>query len=119
VNTIREEHSELFDDELSQRIAHEAGQAFIAESKIIDWILGDFNQPGLNADILKEFIKNRINTSLRDIGFEPVFETNEELLDKTAWFDELLLGNTATDFFHARPIEYSKNNKSFDEASLF
>lgn len=119
VNVIREEHPELFDEELESRILHEAQQAFEAEGKIADWILGDFNQKGLNPAILKEFIKNRINASLKDIGFRKAFDINEELIGETVWFDETLLGNSSTDFFHARPIEYSKKNKSFDENDLF
>lgn len=115
INVIREEHPELFDEELEERISHEAEQAFIAEGKIIDWILGEFDEPGLNKEILKEFIKNRINTSLKEIGFKHRFEINEGVLDSTAWFDETLLGTTSTDFFHARPIEYAKSNQSFDE----
>jgi ribonucleoside-diphosphate reductase beta chain len=119
INTIRQEHPELFDQELEDRIIHEAGQAVIAESAIADWILGNFNDVGLSAPILKEFIKYRINESLRQIGFKNAFEIDEALVGETAWFEETLLGNTATDFFHARPVEYSKNNKSFDEAALF
>jgi len=115
VNVIREEYPELFDEELEQRIAHEAEQAFIAESKIIDWIIGDFDQPGLSASVLKEFIKNRINSSLKEIGFKSAFEIDEGVMAETAWFDETLLGSTSTDFFHARPIEYSKNGQSFDD----
>jgi ribonucleoside-diphosphate reductase beta chain len=35
------------------------------------------------------------------------------------WFDEDVLGNSATDFFFKRPVEYSKKDKSFDEDDLF
>jgi len=119
VNVIREEHPELFDAELEERVAHEAEQAVFAEGKIADWIVGDFNLPGLNSAILKEFIKSRINDSLKQIGFKVAFEIDENLIAETLWFDELLLGNTSTDFFHARPVEYSKNNKSFNEEDLF
>jgi ribonucleoside-diphosphate reductase beta chain len=50
----------------------------------------------------------------------PVFDdVDSELLDKTTWFDEDVLGNTATDFFFKRPTEYSKNDKSYDEDDLF
>ncbi len=115
VNVIREEYPELFDAELEERVIHEAGQAVIAEGAIADWILGNFDEPGLNSDILKEFIKARINDSLKQIGFKKAFEIDEDLISETTWFEETLLGNSSTDFFHARPVEYSKNNKSFDE----
>jgi ribonucleoside-diphosphate reductase beta chain len=119
INTIREELPELFDEELSNKIAQEAQEAFKAESKIIDWMINGLDEDGLSAPILKEFIKNRINESLQQIGFNSVFEIDEMLIMKTLWFDEELLGNNMTDFFHSRPTEYSKKNQSFSEDELF
>lgn len=119
INTIREESPELFDKELEERIRGEASDAFIAESKIVDWMINGIDEPGLNATILKEFIKNRINSSLEQIGFKPVFEIDESLLESTMWFEEELLGNNMTDFFHSRPVEYSKKSQSFNEDDLF
>jgi ribonucleoside-diphosphate reductase beta chain len=119
INTIREEHPELFDDELIERIKHEAQEAFKSESKIVDWMINGMEQENLSAPILKEFIKNRINESMVQIGFDAVFEVDDALLSKTMWFDEELLGNNMTDFFHSRPTEYSKKNQSFSEDDLF
>ena len=119
INTIREEHPELFDEELEQRILHEAEEAFKSESKIVDWMINGINKEGLSAPILKEFIKNRINESLSQINFPKVFKIDDELLSSTTWFDEELLGNNMTDFFHSRPVEYSKKNQSFSEDDLF
>jgi ribonucleoside-diphosphate reductase beta chain len=119
VNTIREELPELFDDELEEKIINEAEQAFIAESKIIDWMVNGKEDEFLSADILKEFIKNRINESLGQIGYKSIFEVDQKLLAKTEWFDEEILGNSATDFFSQRPVDYSKSNKSFDQDDLF
>jgi len=119
INTIREEHPELFDDELIERIKHEAQEAFKSESKIVDWMINGMSEENLSAPILKEFIKNRINESMEQIGFSKVFEIDEALLSKTLWFDEELLGNNMTDFFFSRPTEYSKKNQSFSEDDLF
>jgi ribonucleotide reductase beta subunit family protein with ferritin-like domain len=41
------------------------------------------------------------------------------LLEDTMWFEEELMGNNATDFFHSRPVEYSKNSQTFDADDLF
>jgi ribonucleoside-diphosphate reductase beta chain len=119
INTIREEHPELFDEDLQERILHEAEEAFKSESKIVDWMVNGINEDGLSADILKEFIKNRINESLSQINFPKVFKIDEHLISCTTWFDEELLGNNMTDFFHSRPVEYSKKNQSFSEDDLF
>lgn len=120
VNVIREEHPELFDEELIERIRHECQEAYNAEARIIDWAVNGYKADGLNADILKEFIKNRLNDSLVQIGIKPVFENlDQKLLDKTTWFDEDVLGNNATDFFFKRPVEYAKKAQSFQSSDLF
>ena len=98
---------------------HEAEEAYKAESRIVDWMINGIHEPGLSAPVVKEFIKNRINESLKQIKFKPVFDIDNSLLDSTMWFEEELLGNNMTDFFHTRPVEYSKKNQSFSEADLF
>jgi ribonucleoside-diphosphate reductase beta chain len=119
VNTIREEYPELFDEELTNKIVKEAKEAFESESEIIDWMVNGIQEEGLNATTLKEFVKNRINNSMEQIGFPQVFEVDKGILSTTMWFEEELLGNNMTDFFKSRPVEYSKNSQSFSEDDLF
>jgi ribonucleoside-diphosphate reductase beta chain len=119
VNTIREEYPELFDDELVEKITSEAREAFESESKIIDWMVNGIKEEGLSAPILKEFVKDRINESMSQIGFPKVFEVDKNLTSYTMWFSEELLGNNHTDFFSSRPVEYSRDNQSFGEEDLF
>jgi ribonucleoside-diphosphate reductase beta chain len=119
INTVREELPELFDDELEAKITGHALDAYKAESKIVDWMINGIGEPGLNANILKEFIKSRINDSMKQIGFAAPFEIDSALIEETLWFDEQLHGNNMTDFFFSRPTEYSKKNQSFGEDDLF
>lgn len=119
INTIKDEYPELFDEELVKKITEEAKEAFEAESKIVDWMINGIQEDGLSAPILKEFIKNRINESLDQIGFPKPFQVDKKLISSTMWFDEELLGNNMVDFFHSRPTEYSKKNQSFSEDELF
>ena len=119
INTIREEHPELFDDGLEEKILEESQAAFKAESQIVDWMINGYSEKGISAPILKEFIKNRINESLEQIGFKKAFDVDKQLLVNTIWFEEELLGNNATDFFHTRPVEYAKNSQTFDAEDLF
>lgn len=108
INTIKKEYPELFDQELQDRVLHEANEAFEAESKIIDWIVGDFKDQRISGDVLKEFIKSRINDSLKDIGYKKLFKIDKNLARDFEWMDEEVLGNNSTDFFHQRPVDYSK-----------
>jgi ribonucleoside-diphosphate reductase beta chain len=119
VNTIREEYPELFDEELTDKIVKEAREAFESESAIIDWMINGIQEEGLNAATLKEFVKDRINNSLEQIGFPQVFEVDKNILSATMWFQEELLGNNMTDFFHSKDTGYAKKNQCFDESELF
>lgn len=119
INSIREEHPELFDKELNDKILHESEQAVKYECEIIHWIVNGYDADKLNSKLLEEFIKNRMNESLVQIGFSKIFEVDKEIIKKTTWFDEQVLGNNMTDFFHSRPVEYSKNSQSFSEDDLF
>lgn len=119
VNTIREEYPDLFDEELTEKILKEAKEAFESESAIIDWMINGIQEEGLNAVTLKEFVKNRINNSLEQIGFPQVFEVDKGILSTTMWFEEELLGNNMTDFFHSKDTGYAKKNQCFDESELF
>tara|TARA_R110002020_G_scaffold142040_2_gene313934 strand:+ start:15730 stop:16701 length:972 start_codon:yes stop_codon:yes gene_type:complete len=119
INTIREEHPELFDKELEEKVLQEAQAAFAAESQIVEWMVNGYEEKGLTAPVLKEFIKNRINESLEQVLFPKAFEVDKDLLVNTIWFEEELMGNNATDFFHTRPVEYSKNSQTFDADDLF
>ena len=119
INTIREEYPEIFDEELETKISYEAKEAVKYECQIAEWIINGYEHDKLNASLLKEFIKNRMNESLVSIGYDKIFDTDNEILSKTIWFDEQVLGNNMTDFFHSRPVEYSKKSQSFAEEDLF
>ena len=119
INTIREEYPEIFDEELEAKISYEAKEAVKYECQIAEWIINGYEHDKLNATLLKEFIKNRMNESLVSIGYDKIFDTDNEILSKTIWFDEQVLGNNMTDFFHSRPVEYSKKSQSFAEEDLF
>ena len=119
VNVIREEYPELFDAELEERIKQEARVAFESEAVIIDWIMAEYKQDGLTPEVLKEFVKKRLNESLVQIGYSEIFVTNPALIKETKWFYEELLGNNMADFFKTRPTEYSKKSQSFNVDDMF
>ena len=119
INTIKSEHPEIFDDELKNKILYEAKEAVKYECQIIEWIVNGYNDGKLSSALLKEFVKHRMNESLKQIGYDSLFDVDKEEISKTLWFDEQVLGNNMTDFFHSRPVEYSKKSQSFSEEDLF
>jgi ribonucleoside-diphosphate reductase beta chain len=119
IQAIKEEHPELFDNELEEKILHEAEQAVKYECDIVEWIVNGYEHDKLNSKLVKEFLKKRMNDSLIAIGYDPIFTVDEAEIEKTSWFNEQLYGNAMTDFFASRPVEYSKSSQSFDEDDLF
>jgi ribonucleoside-diphosphate reductase beta chain len=119
INVIRKEYPELFDEDLEDKILSESKEAVKYEMQIIEWIINGYDAEKLNSNILKEFVKNRMNDCLKQIGFKQMFDIDKELISKTTWFEEQVLGNNSTDFFHSRATEYSKKSQSFSEEDLF
>jgi ribonucleoside-diphosphate reductase beta chain len=119
INTLKKEYPDLFDKDLEDKILHESEEAFKAESKMIDWMIGDYKGERISADILKEYVKSRINDSLSAIGYKKIFDINPTLARDFEWMDEEVLGNNMTDFFYKRPTEYSRNTHAFTAESLF
>lgn len=119
INTLRQEYPELFDADLEAKILEETITAYESESDLIDWMLNGYSVDGLDSNILKEYIKHRMNESLKSIGFNQMFVIDKDLIKQTKWMEEEQFGNNMTDFFHKRPVEYAKNNKTFTPEDLF
>lgn len=119
INIIKKENPKWFNEDHSKMVQHMCKKAFDAESKIIDWIFEDGELDFLPKDVVKEFIKDRFNRSLKSIDIEPVFETDEKLLVESEWFDDEIIGTKHGDFFVKRSINYNKRSKSVTGDDLF
>tara|TARA_B100001250_G_scaffold391119_1_gene391710 strand:+ start:386 stop:1660 length:1275 start_codon:yes stop_codon:yes gene_type:complete len=119
IKIIKKENPEWFDVIYENRIQDMCQNAFEAESAIIDWIFEKGELDFLPKNQIKEFIKDRFNRSLESIGVIKVFETNEDLLQKTEWFNDEIIGTKHGDFFVKRSINYSKRTQSITGHDLF
>lgn len=119
INLMKEEHPEWFDQEFYDKLAKACEKAYAAESKIIDWIFKDGDLPHLSAATVKEYIKLRFNNSLIAVGGSPIFEPDVNAVKELYWFEEELLAEVKTDFFHKKPTSYSKHIQSITDQDLF
>lgn len=119
LNQIRAEHPELFDVEFIQKIQDEVLEAYKAESDLIDWILEGYENEFLSARILKGYVQIRLNDALQKIGMEPAFTVDSDIKEQTLWMEEEVYASALTDFFHKKPIDYSKKMKTYNEDDLF
>jgi ribonucleoside-diphosphate reductase beta chain len=90
-----------------------------AEGNIVDWIFEAGEVDFLPKAVIKEFIKNRFNNSLKSIGMEPIFDIDESLVAQTYWFDDEIVATKHVDFFDKRSINYSKKTQSITSDDLF
>jgi ribonucleoside-diphosphate reductase beta chain len=119
VNIIKQENTGWFNEIMIDQVIELVKQAYEAEAGIVDWIYGNIDLDFLPKAVVKEFVKDRFNQSMRAIGLENVFEVNTEMVKQTAWFAEEMLSTKNVDFFVKRSTAYSKKTKSFTEDDLF
>jgi len=119
IKIIKEEHPEWFDQEMVGQIIELCKEAYATEDKVVDWIFEDGELDFLPKQVVKEFIKNRMNNSLVSIGQKKLFPVDASLVAKTKWFDEELIVTKHVDFFEKRSINYNKRNKSITGDDLF
>ena len=119
IQQVRLEYPEWFNVEFYETVRNASKKSFEAECNIIDWIFEKGELSFLSKDSLKEFIKHRFNDSIKMIGGEPVFDIDKSKLKSLQWFEEEIYSEVNTDFFHKRPVTYTKRGKAIQEEDLF
>jgi ribonucleoside-diphosphate reductase beta chain len=113
-----EEFPEL-KNECKETIEEAAKLIVELELKFIDKMFEMGDLENLKSSDLKEFIKARTNTKLKELGYDPIFDYNKKKAENLDWFYHLSGGTTHTDFFATRPTDYSKAGEGEDWEDLF
>jgi ribonucleoside-diphosphate reductase beta chain len=119
VNLIKKENPDWFNEDFYNKLNRACKKAYEAECKIIDWIFEAGELEFLPKELVREFIKNRFNESLLLVGGEPLFEVDTAKLEALKWMDEEIYAEINVDFFHKRPVSYSKKVQSIKAEDLF
>ena len=119
VDIVRNENPEWFDAEMSNKVYEACKKTLASEIEVIDWIYEEGDLDFLPKKVVKEFIKNRLNNSLKSTGFEPVFEVDEDLVEQTDWFDDEIIATKHVDFFVKRSVNYTKRSRAISSNDLF
>tara|TARA_R110000751_G_scaffold160820_1_gene266463 strand:+ start:208 stop:1194 length:987 start_codon:yes stop_codon:yes gene_type:complete len=118
--TLLEENPDLKTPELEAGVNEAALLSLQLELNFIDKVyeLGDLE--GCSKYDLQNFIKNRVNTKLTDLGYNPIIsDIDMTSVKNMKWFDSLSAGKQHTDFFANRVTNYSKGHIEWDTASIF
>ena len=88
------------------------------ERGVLDQIFVNGDLPNLTKSDLIVYMKNRINESLELIDLEPIFEVDNESLERTAWFDQGLTTLQQVDFLDSRSTDYTKKLVPFTASTV-
>ena len=117
-NHMCEEYPELKAE--SKDAINEAAKLIVdLEVKFIDKMFEMGDLENLKATDLKEFIKQRANEKLVELGYDPIFIVNQQKASNLEWFYHLTGGHTHTDFFAIRSTDYSKAGEGDDWEDIF
>ena len=118
--TLLEEKPELKTPELEAAINEAALLSLQLELDFIEKVYEMGDLEGCNKSDLIHFIKNRVNTKLGDLGYNPIIgDIDMNAVGRMKWFDHLSAGKQHTDFFANRVTNYSKGVQDWDAASIF
>lgn len=116
---IQEEYPDFFNDTVEKEVIEMCKEAFIAEWEIIDWIFEKWELEWISKYDVKEFLKNRINISLNEIGMDNIFDVDAVVMKKLFWFENNINTTVRWDFLNARSNNYTKHSFSCTENDLF
>lgn len=113
--TLIQENPDLLDDKLKGDIYDAARTTVELEDNFIDQAFSLGEVRGLAASDLKNFIRLRANVKLQDLGLKNNWKNiDQEALKRMAWFEQLTVGTSFTDFFSKRVSDYSKSTFTID-----
>lgn len=107
-NKIIEEYPEI-KEQIKNDILEAANICYQLEEQFLNNLFKTGNIRTLTKEELLNFVKDRLNLKLQELGYEKIFEINKELLQNISWFGSLSSGREFGDFFATRVSEYSQN----------
>ncbi len=119
INTLRKEYPEIFSESLIAHISDIVRQSIGTESRILDWIFNEGEIEIIRKQDLINFMKQRADDSLQQIGIAPLFNVSNQDISPMRWFEEEVFSNSLDDFFAKRPVEYTNFDKSISALDLF
>ncbi|HRO45554.1 ribonucleotide-diphosphate reductase subunit beta [Agriterribacter sp.] len=119
INKLKEEYPEIFSPEMIDHVCAVVQQSIATEVRILEWIFGAGEIDIINKNDLTNFMKQRADDSLKQIGIPPIFNISAKEGAAMLWFEEEVFSNSLDDFFAKRPVEYTKFDKSISAYDLF
>lgn len=117
LNQIRKENPEL--TTLDRTFSTGIEEIINNEDKIVDFIFKQAELPFFTAQNLKDFMRHRIDISMKSLNLPIIFNITTDQYKPMRWFDEETQTGSLDDFFAKRPVDYTKHDKSITGNDLF
>lgn len=118
IQIIKKENPEWFDNEMEHKIRRNIRKALKAELAILDWIFEGGELEFLSKDVIAEYLKDRFNKSLINLGYDKEYEVNDNLLKSTDFLEVQLKSTSSFDFFNEKSADYASGS-SFDSENMW
>lgn len=113
------ENPKLWTNELQQEI-YEGALAFLdKERAYLQFIFEDGDLETITKAQVLEFLYDRANKKLVELGLEPMMVIDQERLKTLDWFYPMISGEQQTDFFANKETGYAKPNMDWTTEDLF
>lgn len=119
INQIREEYPDYFNEEMTRKLTDVVTRSIEVEEEILDWIFENGQLENINKKNLMDFMKFRLDDSLKSIGLPKQYNITAAEYQPMLWFEEEVFANSLDDFFARRPVDYTKHDKSITASDLF
>ena len=114
--TLLEENPHLNTTEMTQAIYNACDLSVKLEYDFIDSVFEMGDIEGLTKEQLKNFIKERANQKLVELGYKSLYnDIDPDLLKQMEWFGHLTSGVEHQDFFAGRVTTYSKSTADWSD----
>lgn len=122
INKMREEKVSVIDlneDFINETFLNQIRDYMKLEEEFIDWIFEKGELEFFTKENLLDFMKHRVDESLKAINLPTLFNVSNDRLQPMNWFNEEIYSNELDDFFAKRPTAYTKHDKSITSNDLF
>jgi len=113
-NKVIEEYPEIR-EKIKNDVYKAAQTSYDLEEQFLNNLFSNGSIRTLNKKELLNFVKNRINIKLQELGYQNLFTVDAELLRSMSWFGSLSSGREFGDFFATRISEYTQSKIKSDD----
>lgn len=102
-------------EKIEEKIKDAGNEVLFLETNFINSAFENNTIEGITKEGMTEFIKFRIHTKLKELGYTSNYTFNKQLLENMSWFYDLTNAQGFGDFFATRVNEYTEQKWNMED----